>query len=98
MGGVLKYLLASAGLAFMFVRQPLVGELQPTTMGWFSQENVFAMDIYANTPARTARRFESGTPAIPSIYAGLAICERLGWLRPSMRSADYPGLKPIFRN
>jgi selenocysteine lyase/cysteine desulfurase len=71
-GGVLKYLLASAGLAFLFVRQPLIGELQPTAMGWFSQENVFAMDIYANTPARTARRFESGTPAIPSIYAGLA--------------------------
>ena len=91
MGGVLKYLLASAGLAFMFVRQPLVGELQPTTMGWFSQENVFAMDIYANTPARTARRFESGTPAIPSIYARLA---GIGLIR----SADYPGLKPIFRN
>jgi len=71
-GGVLKYLLASAGLAFMYARRDLVPDLYPTTMGWFSQANIFAMDIYANTPSPTARRFESGTPPVPSIYAGLA--------------------------
>ncbi|MBI3242112.1 MAG: aminotransferase class V-fold PLP-dependent enzyme [Chloroflexi bacterium] len=71
-GGVLKYLLASAGLAFMVVRKDLVPGLKPTTMGWFSQANIFAMDIYANTPSPTARRFESGTPPVPNIYAGLA--------------------------
>jgi len=46
--------------------------LYPTTMGWFSQADIFAMDIYANTPSPTARRFESGTPPVPSIYAGVA--------------------------
>ena len=71
-GGVLKYLLASAGLAFMYVRRDLVPDLYPTAMGWFSQANIFAMDIYANTPSPTARRFESGTPPVPNIYAGLA--------------------------
>ncbi|MGQ0604056.1 MAG: aminotransferase class V-fold PLP-dependent enzyme, partial [Anaerolineales bacterium] len=71
-GGVLKYLLASAGLAFMYVRKDLVPDLHPTTMGWFSQANIFAMDIYANTPSPTARRFESGTPPVPSLYAGVA--------------------------
>ncbi|MBI3361692.1 MAG: aminotransferase class V-fold PLP-dependent enzyme [Chloroflexi bacterium] len=71
-GGVLKYLLASAGLAFIYVRKDLVPDLYPTTMGWFSQANIFAMDIYANTPSPTARRFESGTPPVPSIYAGVA--------------------------
>jgi len=71
-GGVLKYLLASAGLAFLYVRQGLVRDLRPTAMGWFSQANIFAMDIYANTPHPTARRFESGTPPVPSIYAGVA--------------------------
>ncbi len=71
-GGVLKYLLASAGLAFMYVRRDLVPDLHPTTMGWFSQANIFAMDIYANTPSPSARRFESGTPPVPSLYAGLA--------------------------
>ncbi|MGH2592525.1 MAG: aminotransferase class V-fold PLP-dependent enzyme [Anaerolineae bacterium] len=71
-GGVLKYLLASAGLAFMYVRKELLPDLRPTSMGWFSQANIFAMDIYANTPSPSARRFESGTPPVPSIYAGVA--------------------------
>ncbi|MGH8874906.1 MAG: aminotransferase class V-fold PLP-dependent enzyme [Acidimicrobiia bacterium] len=71
-GGVLKYLLASAGLAFLYVRKDLIEELVPTAMGWFSQADIFAMDIQANTPSLTARRFESGTPPVPSIYAGLA--------------------------
>lgn len=71
-GGVLKYLLASAGLAYLYVRKELLGSLQPTTMGWFSQANIFAMDIYANTPHPTARRFESGTPPVPNTYAAVA--------------------------
>jgi selenocysteine lyase/cysteine desulfurase len=80
-GGVLKYLLASAGLAFLYVRGDLVPHLKPTAIGWFSQEDIFAMDIYHNDPARDARRFESGTPPVPNIYAGLAgihMVERIG--------------------
>jgi selenocysteine lyase/cysteine desulfurase len=71
-GGVLKYLLASAGLAYLYVRKELLSELNPTTAGWFSQANIFAMDIYANTPSPTARRFESGTPPVPNTYAAVA--------------------------
>jgi selenocysteine lyase/cysteine desulfurase len=71
-GGVLKYLLASAGLAFLYVRRELIPGLYPTAIGWFSQANIFAMDIYANTPHLSARRFEAGTPPVPSIYAGVA--------------------------
>jgi len=70
--GVLKYLLSSAGLAFLYVRKELVEQLQPTCMGWFSQADIFAMDVHANTPSPTARRFESGTPPVPNIYAALA--------------------------
>ena len=71
-GGVLKYLLASAGLAYMYVRRDLVTRIQPTAIGWFSQENIFAMDPTTNRPSPTARRFESGTPPIPNTYAALA--------------------------
>lgn len=71
-GGVLKYLLASAGLAYLYVRKELLTDLKPTAMGWFSQANIFAMDIYANTPHPTARRFESGTPPVPNTYAAVA--------------------------
>jgi selenocysteine lyase/cysteine desulfurase len=50
-------------------------------LGWFSQADIFAMDIYHNTPAPDARRFESGTPPVPNIYAGLVgmdIVQRIG--------------------
>ncbi len=80
-GGTLKYLLSSAGLAFLYVRGELIASLRPTAIGWFSQQDIFAMDIYHNAPSSTARRFESGTPPIPNIYAGLAgmqIIEQVG--------------------
>lgn len=71
-GGVLKYLLGSAGLAFLYVRQDLIQDLHPLTTGWFAQKDIFAMDHTANDPADDARRFEMGTPPIPNIYAALA--------------------------
>src|SRR5262245_12115682 len=71
-GGVLKYMLSSAGLAMLYVRDDLIQHINPTAIGWFSQDNIFAMDPTANRPSPTARRFESGTPPIPNIYAALA--------------------------
>jgi selenocysteine lyase/cysteine desulfurase len=69
--GTVKYLLGSAGLAFLFVRRGLIGELRPTATGWFADEDVFAMDDRDYSPASTAARFQSGTPPVPNIYAGL---------------------------
>lgn len=71
-GGCLKYLLGTAGMAFMYVRNSENESLVPTTSGWFAQENIHAMDIYHNDPARSARRFESGTPNVSAIYACIA--------------------------
>jgi selenocysteine lyase/cysteine desulfurase len=70
--GVLKYLLGSAGLGFFYARRELVPTLWPTQTGWFADRDIFAMDIEDYSPSDTARRFESGTPPIPSIYAGIA--------------------------
>jgi selenocysteine lyase/cysteine desulfurase len=44
----------------------------PTQTGWFADENIFAMDHTDYSPAHTAARFQSGTPPIPAIYAGIA--------------------------
>jgi len=79
--GTVKYLLASAGLAFMYVRPELHERLLPTQTGWFADEDIFRMDISDYSPASTARRFDSGTPPVPNIYAGIAgmgIVERAG--------------------
>jgi selenocysteine lyase/cysteine desulfurase len=70
--GTVKYLLASAGLAFMYVRPGLHERLVPTQTGWFADEDIFRMDISDYSPAPSARRFDSGTPPVPNIYAGIA--------------------------
>ena len=70
--GTVKYLLASAGLGFMYVRRGLHERLLPTQTGWFADEDIFRMDISDYSPAGDARRFDAGTPPVPNIYAGLA--------------------------
>ncbi len=79
--GVLKYLLGSAGLGFFYCRRELVEGIEPTATGWFADRDIFAMDIRDYSPAPTARRFESGTPPIPSVYAaiaGIELMEEIG--------------------
>ncbi len=71
-GGALKYLLGSSGTGFMYVKEELIETLEPTSTGWFAQADVMALDIYAHEPSASARRFESGTPANPNLYAALA--------------------------
>ena len=70
--GVLKYLLGSAGLAFLYCRRELVERFWPTSTGWFADRDIFEMDHRDYSPATTAARFQSGTPPVPAIYAGVA--------------------------
>jgi selenocysteine lyase/cysteine desulfurase len=70
--GVLKYLLGSAGLGFFYCRRELIERVWPTQTGWFADEDIFAMDHTDYSPAPTAARFQSGTPPVPAIYAGIA--------------------------
>jgi selenocysteine lyase/cysteine desulfurase len=109
-GGMLKYLLGTAGLGFLYVRQELIQELLPTNSGWFAQANIGAMDITANRPSPTARRFEAGTPAVVNCYAteaGLkfllavgtaAIEERVRWITglcmDRLQEIGWPALTP----
>ena len=69
-GGTLKYLLASAGLAFLYVRADLIGGLQPTAMGWFSQQDIFAMDATTNKPSRERPSFRVRHAADPEYLRG----------------------------
>jgi selenocysteine lyase/cysteine desulfurase len=71
-GGMLKYLLGTAGIGFLYVRDSFIECLVPTNSGWFAQADIAAMDITANRPAPNARRFEAGTPAVVNCYAAEA--------------------------
>jgi selenocysteine lyase/cysteine desulfurase len=67
--GALKYLLGPSGIAFMYVRPELIQKLTPTITGWFGQQNPFAFDVKHFDPACSARRFESGSPPLPHVFA-----------------------------
>jgi selenocysteine lyase/cysteine desulfurase len=80
-GGVLKYMLSSPGVGFALVNAKTTTEFIPLTTGWFAARDIFAMDIYEFDPAKDARRFESGTPVVPSLYAanaGIALLNEVG--------------------
>ena len=71
-GGVLKWLLGGPGLTFVYVREDLLDELQPTVAGWFASADQFAFDASRLELAPDANRFQLGTPAMPSVYTGIA--------------------------
>ena len=75
--GCLKYLLAAAGIGFLYVRRSLIERLEPSITGWFGRINPFAFRIDALDWPDTARRFESGTPPVPNAYAALAALQLL---------------------
>jgi selenocysteine lyase/cysteine desulfurase len=70
--GALKYLLGVPGIAFLYVRAGLTDDLTPTLTGWFGRANPFAFDPRTLDFPPTARRFETGTPAVPSAYGAVA--------------------------
>lgn len=79
--GTLKYLLGPPGLAFMYVRKELIASLTPTVTGWFAQANPFAFDPQHIDLSPTARRFESGSPSVPNVYAavpGFQLLQKIG--------------------
>ena len=79
--GTLKYLLGPPGLAFMYVRKELISSLVPTVTGWFAQTNPFAFDPQHIDLSPTARRFESGSPSVPNVYAampGMQLLQEIG--------------------
>jgi selenocysteine lyase/cysteine desulfurase len=70
--GTLKYLLGTPGVALLYVRREVAERLHPTDTGWFGQADPFAYDVHHLDPAPGARRFQSGSPPVPAVYAALA--------------------------
>lgn len=90
-GGMVKYLLGTAGIGFLYVREALIKSLLPTVTGWFAQSDIFAMNTSSYDPAPNARRFEMGTPPVPNCYAaeaGLNILARIGMPAIEARIAE----------
>jgi selenocysteine lyase/cysteine desulfurase len=90
-GGTFKYLLGTAGMAYLFVREHLLPQLIPTSTGWFAQQDVMAMDVTGYKPSNSARRFEAGTPAVVNTYAaaaGIGVIRKAGLPAIAARIAE----------
>src|SRR5437870_104035 len=70
--GTAKYLLGTPGIDFLYVRQGLREQLEPTVTGWFGRTDPFAFDAASLDYAPTARRFDLGSP--PVLPAAVAEC------------------------
>jgi kynureninase len=89
--GPLKWLLGGPGLAYLYVRDALVRELTPTIAGWFGARDQFAFDIERFEFRDDARRFELGTPALPTVHSALGgqeIIDEVGIDRIRRRNAE----------
>jgi selenocysteine lyase/cysteine desulfurase len=69
--GPLKWLLGGPGMAYLYVRDALIGSLTPGIAGWFGADRQFAFDIERFEFRGDARRFELGTPSLPTAHSAL---------------------------
>jgi len=85
-----KWLLAPEGLGFFYCRASLRDHLRLHQFGWAMREHPYDFEGDDWQPARSARRFESGTPNMMGIHAldaSLSLFEEVGIDQVSERLA-----------
>lgn len=89
--GPLKWLLGGPGLAYLHVRDEWLHALHPTITGWFAARAQFDFDIHGFEFKEDARRFELGTPALPTVHSALGgqdIIDQIGVVPIRERNSD----------
>jgi selenocysteine lyase/cysteine desulfurase len=69
--GSLKWLCGGPGLAYLYVRDELVERLEPRITSWFATRRQFEFELEGFEYRPDARRFEMGTPALPTVHTAL---------------------------
>ncbi|MCP2323613.1 selenocysteine lyase/cysteine desulfurase [Hamadaea flava] len=86
-----KYLLGLPGLALLYVRRPAAGP-KPTLTGWQARQQPFDFDPLTLDWPPSARRLETGTPAVAAIYGAVAGLQMIGRLDLSAVHQHVTGL------
>jgi selenocysteine lyase/cysteine desulfurase len=81
--GFSKYLLGLPGVAALYTADPGHGDPDPVLTGWMGAPDPFGDGSGSLVFSDTARRYETGTPAIPAVYAAVAGLRLLGMLPPA---------------
>ena len=79
--GPLKWLCGGPGLAYLYVHHDLILGLRPRSTGWFATEDPFNFSPGDFRYREDARRFELGTPALPTVHTALGgqdVIEKVG--------------------
>ena len=87
-GGSVKWLCGGPGAGWLYVRPDLAERLEPTLVGWQGHARPFAFEPELEY-AEGARRFLTGTPNVPALYAATAgydVIEEVGVRRIRERS------------
>ena len=61
----------TGSLLYLYVREELIQRLQPRITSWFASRDQFDFDLEHFVPHEDARRFELGTPSLPTIHSAL---------------------------
>jgi kynureninase len=87
-GGSVKWLCGGPGAGWLYVRPDLAERLEPTFVGWQGHARPFAFEPELEYAAGV-RRFLTGTPNVPALYAATAgydVIEEVGVERIRERS------------
>ena len=87
-GGSVKWLCGGPGAGWLYVRPDVAERLEPTLVGWQGHARPFAFEPELEY-AEGARRFLTGTPNVPALYAATAgydVIEEVGVPRIRERS------------
>jgi kynureninase len=87
-GGSVKWLCGGPGAGWLYVRPDVADRLEPTLVGWQGHARPFAFEPELEY-ASGARRFLTGTPNVPALYAATAgydVIEEVGVPRIRDRS------------
>src|SRR5438105_9290327 len=93
-GGSVKWLCGGPGAGWLYVRPDLAERLEPTFVGWQGHARPFAFEPELEYAAG-GRRFLTGTPNVPALYAataGYAVTEEVGVDRIRERSLALTSL------
>ncbi len=82
--GPLKWLCGGPGLSYLYVREDVIPRLEPRITSWFAARDQFAFRADTFEYREDARRFELGTPSLPSVHIALGahrLLEEVGFDR-----------------